>query len=152
MDEKALPANGPSRRDERQQILVVALVAIVALCGFTLRNKSVAADPNAKPISMTIDYGDGVEKRFVELAYKPDMTVLDALNAAQEHRHGITVVLNGSGQNALVSQIDDLKNEGGGPKSRNWMFHVNSKQADKGVGVFVLRPGDAILWKFAVYE
>lgn len=139
------------RTDTGQGLFAVA-VALLALCGFTLINKTVAADPNAKPIDLSIDYGDGVEKRIVDLKHVPDMTIVSLLKAAQEHSHGITYVLVGTGQNAFVTQIDDVKNEGGGPKSRNWMFRVNGKDADRGVGVFPLSPGDHVLWKFAIYE
>ena len=141
-----------SKHSPSWQGALIVLVALLSLGGFSLIQKTTAADPDAKPIQLTIDYGDGVQKRFADLPLTPDMTVLDALRAAKEHPHGITFVVQGTGQNAFVSQIDDVKNEGGGEKAKNWMFRVNGKDAERGVGVFILSGGDAVLWRFAVYE
>ena len=50
---------------------------------------------------------------------------------------------------ALLTKIDDLKNEGRG---RNWLYRVNDKLADRSFGVFELKKRDTILWKFAQYR
>jgi len=129
--------------------LMLSLVAVL-LAGVCPR--SLAADEKAATVSVTVDYGDGVEKRFTALPWKAEQTVLDALAAAQTHPHGVKVTLVGKGPNAMVTQIDDLKNEGGGAKNRNWLFFLNGKMATRGAGSVVLTAGDAVLWKFTVYE
>lgn len=127
-------------------------VAILALTGFSTYQRGTAAAPGVATIRLSIDYGDGVEKRFQALPFKESMTVLDALLSAQSHPRGVKVSVAGTGANAMVVQIDDLKNEGGGPKSRNWLFRVNGKEATQGAGSLALSAGDAVLWKFTVYE
>lgn len=103
----------------------------------------------ATTVRLVVRYGDGVETHFVALPWKKGMTVLDALAAAQKHRHGITFVQRGKGTSALVTQIGDVKNEGTG---KNWIFSVNDKTADVGAGGYELKAGDAILWKFSEYD
>jgi hypothetical protein len=49
----------------------------------------------------------------------------------------------------MVIKIADLANEGDG---RNWLYSVNDKQGEVSAGIHKLQPGDAALWKFAVYE
>jgi len=77
------------------------------------------------------------------------MTAVDALAAAKKHPHGITFEKRGRGASTLVTQIDDLKNEGDG---KNWLYSVNGKTARVGAGAYQLKSGDAVLWEFKVYE
>jgi len=110
----------------------------------SLASSAIAAEPMA--VSLSVDYGDGSEKRFTALAWTDGMTVLDALQAAAKHPRGITFKHRSSGATAFVSQIDDVANAGGAAK--NWRFHVNGKLADQSCGVFTLKAGEAVLWKF----
>lgn len=101
-------------------------------------------------VQLVVDFGDGVQKHFTNLAWKEGLTVLDAVKAAEKHPRGIEVKVRGSGAIAFLTQIDDVKNEGG--RGRNWIFRVNGKLADRSCGVFPLKPGDTILWRFQEYE
>ena len=78
------------------------------------------------------------------------MTVQDALGVAAKHRRGIQFRQRGKGSTALLTQIDDLKNGGGG--KRNWIYHVNGKRADRSFAIFQLKAGDTILWRFEKYQ
>ena len=49
-----------------------------------------------------------------------------------------------------LTDSDDLKNEGGG--GRGWTYRVNGKLGDRSLGVFPLKAGDAVLWKFEKYR
>src|SRR5258708_4648102 len=79
--------------------------------------------PSPKPVSapaaatqtvqLTIDYGDGGQKRLTALAWRDGTTVLDLLEAAKAHPHGITFTKRGSGQATLVTKIDDLAKQEG---------------------------------------
>src|SRR5262245_41640455 len=103
-------------------------------------------------VRLVVDYGDGVQTHFTALPWTEAMTVLDALAAAQKHPRGISFSHRGSGRSAMVTAIGNQKNEGGGEKSRNWMFYVNDKPAEVSAGVFKLAPCDAVLWKFQTYD
>lgn len=110
-----------------------------------------AAEPEtaAKTVRLTIDYGDGVQKQFTGLAWKEGATVFDTLQSAAKHPRGIKVSHQGAGATTLITAIDDLKNEGRG---RNWLFEVNGKLGEKSCALVELKPGDAVLWRFATYK
>lgn len=101
-------------------------------------------------VSLTIDYGDGAQKRFPAVPWKDKMTVFDAISWSAKHPHGIQLKHRGRGSLAMVNQIDDLKNSGGSGK--NWIFYVNRKLAIRGCGASTLAQGDEILWRFEVYR
>jgi hypothetical protein len=132
----------PSQFSRRVLLLVVAL-------GWLLGAGSVCRAEEAKTVRLSIDYGDGVQKVFARLPWQEGMTAFDQLQAAARHPRGIKVTHQGKGATALVTAIDDVKNEGRG---RNWMFDVNDKTADRGCGVWELKAGDAVLWRFDTYR
>ncbi len=111
-----------------------------------------AETPKGSPTAafkLVIDYGGGVRKQFV-LPWKQDMTVFDAMNVAQENPHGIKLVYEGATPDRyLLTQIDDVKNEGSGTGKRNWLYWVNAIPADKSFGVYKLKAADKVVWKFA---
>ncbi|MBX7165398.1 MAG: DUF4430 domain-containing protein [Pirellulales bacterium] len=130
---------------------LAALLVGLVTCGgvaITATEPTDGSPAGANHIRLVIDYGDGVEKHFTALAWRDGMTVLDALQAAQKVSHGIQFVSRGQGEIAFVSQIDDLKNQGGGADGRNWVFSVNEKTADRSCGILQVRPGDRIAWRF----
>jgi len=109
-----------------------------------------AADAPVQAVHLVIDYGDGVQKVFTAIQWAKGMTVLDAMKKAQAHPRGITFKHTGAGAAAFVTRIDELKNEGAGNGQRNWLYWVNAKLADRGVGAFELQPSDVVLWRFDV--
>jgi hypothetical protein len=112
-----------------------------------------AAAPNSAPIvKLEIDYNDGIHKDFDSIPWKQDMTVQDAMNVAKATGHGIQYQSTGSGDTAFLTQIDDIKNQGGGSDSHNWLYRVNDKLANVGFGVYKLNAGDVVVWKFDVYH
>lgn len=104
-----------------------------------------AAEPSPPTIVLTIDYGDGVQKRFPRLAWKESMTVLDAMQAAQDHPRGMTFRYRGRRTTAFLVQIDDLENQG---RDRNWLYRINGKLADRSFAVQTVQPKDQITWEF----
>jgi hypothetical protein len=119
---------------------IALALAVPAIGGAIL----VAQEP-AAAVRLIVDYGDGVQKHFTALPWKAEMTVLDAMKAAQEHPRGVKLQYRGSGATAFLTQIDDVKNEGAG---RNWVYRVNDQLAERSFGVFPLKAGDTVLWKF----
>jgi Domain of unknown function (DUF4430) len=103
-------------------------------------------------VAMTIDYGDGMEKRFARIPHEERMTVLAALNAAASHPRGIKFDKTGSGEAAMLTAIDGVANEAGGGESRNWIYRVNGKLATVSFDAYTLELGDVILWRFEKYD
>jgi hypothetical protein len=119
------------------------VIFLVALCGAA----AAQAEPQAQTVKLTIDYGDGVQKTFLNLEWKEKLTVFGALQAAEKHPRGIKVEHSGSGETTFIKAIDDAANEGQG--GRNWRYSVNDEGGRTSAGIAELKPGDRILWRFA---
>jgi len=129
----------------QRRMMVMSCVAILFVGG----HLGHSADKKTKTVKVTIDYGDGFQKRYTQIRWKPKMTVLDVTQAAVRHKRGIKIRYRGKGATAFLTQIDDLKNEGRG---RNWLYQVNGKLADRSFAIYSVKSGDAILWKFGKYK
>ncbi|MCA9124009.1 MAG: DUF4430 domain-containing protein [Planctomycetaceae bacterium] len=123
-------------------VLVVAMFAVLLAA-----NRSMIA-AEAEVVRLVIDYHDGVEKHFNAIAWKSGMTVMDAMQAAKKHPRGISFEHKGKGATVLLTKIDDVENEGRG---RNWLYRVNGDPGDRSIGIYELKPGDAVLWRFDNY-
>ncbi len=132
----------PTSHSRCGRLLIGAALILVAVALAVPTN---AAEPSANTTALTIDYGDGVQKHFPRLAWKESMTVLDAMQAAQDHPRGITFRYRGRGATAFLVQIDDLENQG---RDRNWLYRINGKLADRSFAVQTVQPKDQITWEF----
>lgn len=108
-----------------------------------------AAEPSEKIVTLTIDFGDGVQKRFTQLPWNDKLTVLGALELAAKHHRGVKFTQRGSGETAFVDSIDGLKDQRQG---KAWIYSINDRTGEKSAGIAALAPGDAILWKFDIYR
>jgi len=123
--------------DRRSWSLLLVLLGSAAL----------QAQEAAQTVRLTIDYGDGVQKTFLNLEWKEKLTVFGALEAAEKHPRGIKVEHSGSGETIFIKAIDDAANEGQG--GRNWRYSVNDEGGRTSAGIAELKPGDRILWRYA---
>ena len=136
----AMKQSDAMTRRSGRRFVVIGLVLFLAV--------SATATQQANNVILVIDYNDGVEKHFTALTWTEGMTVLDAMNQAKEHPHGIRFAYKGTGATAFLTQIDDLENQGGGAGKKNWVYRVNDKLADKSFGVYEIKAGDTVRWKF----
>ncbi len=132
-------------------VCLLLAAMLVTLDVWSAPSELVAAETKADTVRLVIDYGDGVEKHFTRIAWKPGMTVLDVMEQAKRSKRGITFDYRGKGETAFLMKIDDLKNEGGGLDSRNWSFSVNDELAEKSFGIYEPKRGDLIVWKFGLF-
>lgn len=141
-------------RTAKRRILATALLAAVVM--FTPKVNSATEEIPAKPqqnrklVTLTVDYGDGAQKKYTAVPWQKGMTVMAAMQWANKHPHGVDFVSRGTGATTMLTQIDDLKNRGG--DSKNWIFRVNDKLADRSCGIFPVKEGDRILWRFERYQ
>lgn len=124
--------------------LVVALLLIVAGRGI-----GTAAGSADDTVRLIVDYGDGTAKTISNLAWAKGNTVLDAMKAAASRAHGISFSFTGSGATAVLTRIDDVKNEGAGAGKRNWEYLVNNVRGERSFAIFELQAHDIIIWRFA---
>jgi hypothetical protein len=131
--------------------MCLAAVATASPLGEFLPRPGLAAqEVQAKTVRLIVDYGDGVEKHFAAIPWKLGMTVLDALEFASRHPRGVKFKYTGAEATAFVTEIDDLKNEGGA--KRNWTYRVNDKLGARSCGVAELKESDRVLWRFGKYR
>ena len=137
----------------KRRILAATLLTLglAVLAHSDTERKPSPAEPKKPNVRLTVDYGDGAQKCYPRIPWSKKMTAFDATRWAAQHPRGIKLVKRGQGSTTLVTQIDDLKNGGGGD-AKNWIFRVNGKMGDKSCAVFSVRPGDRILWSFERYK
>lgn len=102
-----------------------------------------------RSVELTIDYGDGVEKRFTALPYQSGLTVLGLMELASQHPRGVKFEYRGKGETAFLKSIDGLANEGRG---RNWIFLVNDRLGETSFAIQSLQTGDKVRWRFGKYD
>jgi hypothetical protein len=136
-----------SRKTVDRRVFLGLLAAMLLLTAASVVRT--AAQGPAQAVRLVVDYGDGVTKIFDGLAWSKGNTVLDVLNRAQAHPHGITFVYTGDGMSAFLTKIDDLQNQGGGSGAKNWQYWVNTTDADRSFAVFEVQALDTVFWRFA---
>jgi hypothetical protein len=156
------PGPMPMIRNHKHATLVTVFAALLAIAllshaapGAPGAPAALAAPGNDAPaqaVRLVIDYGDGSQKVFTRVPWREHMTVLDAMNHAKKHPRGVTFEHRGRGETAFLTQIDELRNEGGGAGNRNWQFWVNGQRAQQGFGALELKQNDAVEWRFATFE
>ena len=133
----------------------LSLLVAIGLAYATAISQQANADPPKEPeaakdtVKLVIDYGDGVQKVFASIPWTKETTVMDALETASKHPRGIKFTHQGKGETALVTAIDELKNEGRG---KNWLYEVNGKLGDRSCAIMPLKAGDSVLWRFGKYQ
>ncbi|HEY4232189.1 MAG TPA: DUF4430 domain-containing protein [Lacipirellulaceae bacterium] len=112
-------------------------------------NETAAESPTGKTVALIIRSTDSPE-RHDYVAWHDGMTVADLLTAASHLPKGIQFAQRGSGESALLTEINGVANEGGG--GRNWTYSVDDKEADRSFAVLQLRPDDHVLWTFTAKQ
>lgn len=132
----------------RRRVLILGALTISCLTIFTA-HESHSQNKTTKTVSLTVDYGNGFERRYTALNWTENMTALDATRLASKHKQGFTIRVKGSGATAFVDSIDGIENQGQG---KNWMYRVNGKKGDRSSGIYKLRDKDVVKWTFEVFD
>jgi hypothetical protein len=114
--------------------------------GLLLSCMAAASAQEKHTVKVFIDFGDGFEKRYAALPWREGMTVLDAMQQASRHPHGIEFEHTGEGKTAFLTAIDDAANEG--QDGRNWIYYVNQDRGDRSIGAKRLSINDVVRWKY----
>ncbi len=129
-----------------------ALVAALLLLPGGLATDRAAAQAAGATVRLLVDYGDGTSKIISDLPWSKGNTVLDVMNAAKSHPHGISFSFTGSGASAFMTKIDDVQNEGGGAGRRNWQLWVNTIYADRSFAAIEVQALDTVFWRFTTAQ
>ena len=63
-------------------------------------------------VRMVVDFGDK-KKTYEKIAWREEMTALDAMNQAKRGKNGMKFKYRGRGSRSFLISIDGVKNEGG---------------------------------------
>jgi len=167
----ASPSNDNSTRDGASSrgrswspwLLLLALALAVAgwlLTAAPWQAGQDAVEEDRKPgessgqiVSLSIELGDGRKLTIDSLAWRPGMTVLEALRqASRREEYDFSFESRGEGDAILVTAIGGEQNQGGGSNARNWIYRVNGKVANHSAAVHRLSPGDVVQWRFETYD
>jgi hypothetical protein len=137
-------------------LLLVSVLVVVALLARNRGTRESTESDLGRPgesvlaagqtVSLAIDFGDG-RRAYAAQPVRDGMTVRDLLASAGGSSGGAKFAQQGSGDRALLTELNGVKNEGAG--GRNWTYTVNGKFADRSFAIYKLRPGDEVLWTFA---
>jgi len=140
-------------------VLAAVLAAIVAARSSQTRERGPAATDASSPrlagasgqtVTLTIQFGDGQERKFEAVPWRQGMTVDDLMTAVSRLPDGIQYTVRGDHEMTLLARIDESRNEGAG--GNNWTYAVNDLRADRSLAVYELEPGDRVLWTFGPQE
>lgn len=129
-----------------------AALAALLLLGLAWASPPAAGQDTAPSVRLVVDYGDGATKTVNDLAWAKGSTVLDAMKAATARPHGISFSYTGSDAAAVLTRIDDVQNEGGGPGKKNWQYWVNDAYGDRSFAICELQARDVVVWRYATEQ
>lgn len=78
-------------------------------------------------------------------------TVLDLMQKASDDKV-LTFKKEGEGEQALITTIQGIGPSGEGDDSKYWIYAVNGKMANVGVGTMKVSGGDEVRWCYLTYE
>ena len=110
------------------------------------KNWQPSVEPTGETVALKINFGNGASKVFAALPWRPELTVAEVLEAAQEFRPGIQFVQKGSGSSGFLVSLDGLANQGA--SGRNWIYQLDGQHATQSFCVQKIEPGMQILWTF----
>lgn len=134
----------------RRAILRFFALGIALLCASLAIPTPSRAQSAAQSVRLIVDYGDGSIKIFTDIPWSSGATILDVMNTAKAHPHGIAFNFTGSGATAFLTDIDGVANQGGGADKKNWQYWVNTSYGDRSFAVRNVQALDTVFWRFAL--
>ena len=139
--------SGRLPRNIRSYFAVIAAALLIGAYASSSRPVIAGAD---NTVRLVVDYGDGAARTISDLAWAKGNTVLDAMKEATQRPHGISFSYTGSGDDAVLTKIDDVQNQGGGTGKKNWQYWVNGSYGDRSFATFELQAQDSVFWRFTI--
>jgi hypothetical protein len=104
----------------------------------------------APAVALAIDFGNGATREFGALPWKPGTTVGDLLREAGRFHPALEFAERGTGDMAFLTSLDGVAND---PSiGRFWIYEINGRIAERGIGAQSLEAGDRVLWVFKESE
>src|ERR1700734_568667 len=97
--------------DRRGVLRCIALTVVLCASLLVSLANPVRAQTAIQTVRLVIDYGDGSLKLYTDIPWSSRMTILDVMNSARTHPHGISFTYRGSAEAALLTAIDGVGNQ-----------------------------------------
>ena len=95
-------------------------------------------------VALTIDYGNGAQKSFSNIAWKKDLTILEAIQASAAISPGLAISFGSDRSGHVLGLVlDDMPPED--PIANEWVVSVNAKPFQGRIGTetsFNFHPGE----------
>jgi hypothetical protein len=95
-------------------------------------------------VSLEIRNPDGTAKKFTDIPWSLNMTVLDTMKIVDDIK--FTAEWYKSLGEWLITSIDGIANQGAG--KANWLYSVNGSPACVGASSYILGPKASIVWVY----
>lgn len=113
--------------------------------------------PNAGPpvgdpasrVTIKIEFGGQANDIEFISDWKTGITVFDVLTVASQEKK-FPMDASGAGITAFIKSINGVVGGRGGNK--HWIYFVNGEIAHSGSGVYLLQPGDSVVWRMGKYQ
>lgn len=128
-------------------------IAILLIFTATLACKQEEPEPEAKsagPVTIQIDLPDAQKTREIDVEHASG-TVFALMQKASE-KNLLSFEYEGEGEKAFIQSIEGVSPEGDTKESRYWIYAINGKLANTGVGSQTVNPGDTIRWCYLSYD
>ncbi|MFK7769902.1 MAG: DUF4430 domain-containing protein [Mariniblastus sp.] len=102
----------------------------------------------AGTVDLEINFNSDKRTISASVPCSADSTVFTVLERAQ-NLGDVKFESRGSGETAFVNSIGGVENAGA--SGDNWVYRVNGELGDKSCGVYSVKPGDKIEWRFGKY-
>ncbi len=106
--------------------------------------KSAEAKGETNTVEVMIDFADDAKLTIVVKEIGEPVMVEEIMRRVAKHPRAPTIEISGTGLTGFIASIGDQNTAGG----YGWLYEVNGKRAERGIGQTEVRPGDRILWSY----
>lgn len=130
----------------RRAIMTAALPALLLFlsCNGEKSTTTVDTSSDAGIVKLLVELPseEGIQESY-EIQGKA--LVLDVMTGLKNEKK-LSFEISGNGDMAFVTEMAGIPNEG--KDGKNWIYAINGKAADTGIGSAHVRPGDEVRWCF----
>lgn len=127
---------------------VLALAFLMLACGPA--PEKTADDSRTTTVRLEVEMPSSDQTPYAENIEFSGGSVLALMQEAR--KNGLEFTSSGEGEKAFIDSIQGISPEGKDKKGSYWIYAVNGKLANQGVGAAEVRPGDSVRWCYLSYD
>ncbi len=134
-----------------KKIALLIIMGLAIACSDQSEQSAPATEVDKLPlVQLRIETPEGKDPVDASVEYSQG-TVLSLMQAAREQKL-IEFTSEGEGEKTLIQSIQGIGPSGDGDKAKYWIYAVNGKMANLGVGSQNVQSGDEVRWCYLSYE